>query len=93
MDRGTIRADGLDLAFVTVEVLDEKGVPAPQAVNRVRFRVEGPGEIVATDNGDATNMEPFPAQERAAFSGRVLAIVCGVAGKGARSAWWRSRTA
>ena len=81
VDRGTIRGDGLDLAFVMVEMKDAKGVPVPQAVNRVRFRVEGPGEIVATDNGDSTNMEPFPAHERAAFNGRVLAIVRGVAGK------------
>jgi beta-galactosidase len=81
VDYRLIRADGLDLAFVTVEVKDAKGVPAPQAANRVRIRVEGPGEVVATDNGDPTNMEPFPAHERAAFNGRVLAIVRGVAGK------------
>ena len=28
--------------------------------NRIHFDIEGPGEIVATDNGDASNLEPFP---------------------------------
>jgi beta-galactosidase len=47
----------------------------PRAENRIRFTVEGPGEIVATDNGDPTSFEPFPSPERKAFSGLVLAIV------------------
>jgi beta-galactosidase len=74
-DRALIRADGRDLSFVTVRVVDADGVVVPRASPRIRFRVEGPGEIVATDNGDPTSFEPFPAPERGAFGGLCLAIV------------------
>jgi beta-galactosidase len=74
-DREQIKADGLDLAFITVELLDQQGRWVPNANNRLRFRIEGPGEIVATDNGDPTSFELFQAQERAAFNGLALVIV------------------
>jgi beta-galactosidase len=76
-DRSTVRADGRDLAFVTVRVVDKNGVTAPRANNRMRFAVEGPGEIVATDNGDPTSFESFSSAERAAFNGLCLVIVRG----------------
>jgi beta-galactosidase len=41
----------------------------------VAFTLEGPGEIVATDNGDATNLESFQSKERAAYNGLALVIV------------------
>jgi beta-galactosidase len=37
--------------------------------------LQGPGEIVVTDNGDATSHEPFQQNERSAFNGMALAIV------------------
>ncbi len=39
------------------------------------FSVDGPGEIVATDNGDPTSFVPFPSPEREAFNGLALVIV------------------
>jgi beta-galactosidase len=83
-DRSIIRADGRDLSFVTVRVVDAAGVCAPRADHRMRFAIEGPGEIVATDNGDPTSFEPFPAHERRAFSGLCLVIVRGLAGQPGR---------
>jgi beta-galactosidase len=74
-DRSTIRADGRDLSFVTVHVLDDAGTLVPRADNRIRFRIEGPGEIVATDNGDPTSFEPFQSPARAAMNGLCLVIV------------------
>jgi beta-galactosidase len=76
-DRSKIQADGLDLSFVTVRVLDKDGVPAPTAKNSIRFTVDGPGEIVATDNGDPTNFVPFQSPVREAFNGLALVIVRG----------------
>jgi beta-galactosidase len=80
-DRERIAGDGRDLSFLTVRVLDSAGHPAPTAHNRIRFRIEGPAEIVATDNGDATDMTAFPSHERDAFSGMALVIVRGLPGK------------
>ena len=74
-DRTTIAGDGRDLSFVTVRIVDKAGIDAPRTSQRVRFTVDGPGELVATDNGDPTSFEPFPSPERAAFNGLVLGIV------------------
>lgn len=76
-DRDQIAADGRDLSFVTVRLCDEKGEIVPTAKNRIRFSLEGPGEIVATDNGDPYCMTAFPSPERDAFNGLILAIVKG----------------
>jgi len=80
-DRMTIAADGRDLSFVTVRVTDENGLTAPRANDRIEFKIEGPGEIVATDNGDPTNFVPFRSSERKAFNGLALAIVRGMPGR------------
>ena len=80
-DRPAIAADGRDLAFVTVRVTDAAGLTAPRADNALRFKIEGPGEIVATDNGDPTSFEPFPEPARKAFSGLCLVIVRGKPGE------------
>ncbi len=74
-DRAEIRGDGLDLAFVTVRVADAAGLTAPRADNRITVTVEGAGELVATDNGDPTNLTVFSSPTRPAFSGLFLAIV------------------
>ncbi|WP_244813305.1 beta-galactosidase GalB [Xanthomonas euroxanthea] len=79
-DRSRIRGDGQDLSFVTVRLFDRAGRAAPTAGDRLRFRIEGPGELVATDNGDPTNLESFAAPQRNAFNGLCLAIVRGKAG-------------
>jgi beta-galactosidase len=74
-DRAVIMANGLDLSFVTVRVTDQNGRTVPRANNSIRFSIEGPGEIVATDNGDPTNLVPFPSLEREVFNGLALVIV------------------
>ncbi|KAF6816277.1 beta-galactosidase (glycosyl hydrolase family 2) [Colletotrichum plurivorum] len=74
-DRTAIAADGSDLSFVTVEVLDEAGDVVRFADNSLTFSITGPGEIVATDNGDPADLAAFPSLERKAFSGLALAIV------------------
>jgi beta-galactosidase len=74
-DRNTIAADGQDLSFITVTIVDKDDVLVPRAKSRVRFSIDGPGEIVATDNGDPTSFESFPSRERNAFNGLCLVIV------------------
>jgi beta-galactosidase len=74
-DRAEICADGRDLSFVTVTVTDQAGLTSPRADNRIHFEIEGPGEIVATDNGDPTSFESFQSHDREAFNGLCLVIV------------------
>jgi len=81
-DRTTIAADGYDLSFITVAVADDKGNAVPQASTEISFSIaSGPGKIVSTDNGDPTDMVPFPSLKRKAFSGLALAIVRSEPGK------------
>jgi beta-galactosidase len=74
-DRAAIRGDGRDLVFVTLRVQDKDGLTVPRAHDQLKFSVDGPGEIVATDNGDATSFESFQSPERHAFNGLALVIV------------------
>lgn len=79
-DRAAIRADGSDLSFVTVSVADRAGLTVPRAKNRMRFEVNGPGEIVAVDNADATSHESFQSKQRNAYNGLCLVVVRSKAG-------------
>lgn len=81
VDRAVIKADGKDLAFITARILDDKTTIMPTANNVLQFTISGPGEIIATDNGDPTDMTPFVWKERKAFNGYCLAIVRGIPGK------------
>jgi beta-galactosidase len=80
-DRSEIHADGRDLSFVTVAVTDKTGWTVPRAESRIHFDVEGPGEIVATDNGDPTSFELFQSHDRKAFNGVCLVIIRGKSGQ------------
>lgn len=74
-DRTELHADGDDLSFLTVEVLDKDGTPCPLADNRIEFAIKGPGFIAGVDNGCQTSMERFKASSRKAFYGKCLAVV------------------
>ncbi len=74
-DRSDIRADGTDLSFITVTVVDENNNPVPHADNMVNFSVEGPGIIAGVDNGSQTSMEPFKADYRKAYNSKCLVVV------------------
>ena len=80
-DRTRMAADGQDLSFVTITVVDKAGLLVPQSKNPIRFSIKGPGRIVATDNGDATSFESFQSTEHSAFNGLCLAIVQGKPGQ------------
>ncbi|MCG8310904.1 MAG: DUF4982 domain-containing protein [Cytophagales bacterium] len=74
-DRREIPADGKELAFVTVSVVDENGVLCPRANNLINFSVEGEGVVKAVGNGDPTSLESFVKPYRKAFNGKCMAII------------------
>lgn len=80
-DRTEIAANGKDLSFITVQITDNEGLTVPRSNNPVEFSIEGPGEIVATDNGNSYNMESFASHKRKAFNGLALVIVRSISGK------------
>ncbi|HOL22310.1 MAG TPA: beta-galactosidase GalB [bacterium] len=80
-DRKEITGDGEDMAFVYVEITDAKGTLCPKADNLIKFKVEGPAEIVAVDNGDPTSTEPFYHPYRKAFNGKCVVYFRSIEGK------------
>ena len=71
----TIKADGKDLAYVTVRVVDKDGNLCPMDSREVKFNVKGAGTFRATANGDPTNLQQFHQPRMKAFSGQLTAIV------------------
>ena len=74
-DRSSAKADGKDFVFITVRIVDRNKLPVPRSDNSISFSVEGPGKIIATDNGDATSHTPFQSHIRKAYNGMCLVIV------------------
>ena len=74
-DRKQLHADGEDLSYVEVKILDKDGNLCPNADNAVAFSIDGPGVIAGVDNGDPTNHEPFKGRSHKAFHGLGLAVI------------------
>ncbi|MBQ8070340.1 MAG: glycoside hydrolase family 2 protein [Bacteroidales bacterium] len=74
-DRAKLNADGKDLSFVTVEILDKEGNLCPWADNLVEFEVTGPAFIAGVDNGSPISMERFKDNKRHAFYGKCLVVL------------------
>jgi beta-galactosidase len=74
-ERKTIKADGNDLAYITVSLVDKNGTLCPDAANRLQFSVTGAGTYKAACNGDATSLEPFTEPQMSLFHGQ-LVVVC-----------------
>jgi beta-galactosidase len=74
-DRKIINADGKDLSFVTVKILDKDGNIVPDADNLVNFKINGNAFIAGVDNGDPVSHDSFKVNYRKAFHGLALAIV------------------
>ena len=73
-DRDTIAADPRDVSLVSFEVVDAPGTVVPTADNVVRFTVTG-GAIVALDNADLQDHDPYQVDHRRTYHGRGIAIL------------------
>lgn len=74
-DRQTLAANGTDLSFVTVSVVDKNGREVPTATNTLTFKVKGAGMYRAACNGDATSLTPFHQSSMKLFSGKLVTLV------------------
>lgn len=74
-DRQTIKADGDDISFVTVSVVDKDGNDCPNAAHQLNFKVTGNGKYKAVANGDPTSLEMFHLPTMKAFSGKLVVLV------------------
>lgn len=74
-DRKTIQADGNDLSYITVSLVDKDGNECPTLDDELTFEVSGAGTFKAACNGDATSLEPFTKPQMKLFSGKLVVTV------------------
>jgi beta-galactosidase len=74
-DHTTLKANGQDLSYVEVVLLDNKGVRQPNAENLVSFEIEGPATIAGVGNANPVSIESYQLPQRKAWKGRCLVII------------------
>ncbi|RZK51917.1 MAG: DUF4982 domain-containing protein, partial [Pedobacter sp.] len=75
VDRNTLKANGQDLAYVTVELVDENGNLQPNANSILNFEIKGEGTLIGIDNADIKDTDPYVGKSRKAWHGRALAVI------------------
>ena len=73
---GELQANGRDLCYITVSVVDKDGNPVPADAREVKVKVSGAGSFKAIANGDPTCLESFQESKMHLFSGKLTVIVC-----------------
>ena len=74
-DRDRLKADGKDLSFINVRVVDKNGNLCPDDTRQIQFKVRGAGAYRAAANGNSASLELFHLPEMKLFSGQLTAIV------------------
>lgn len=74
-DRKTIKNDGRDLSYVTIDVVDAKGEIVNSADNQIKVSVTGDGVLVGMDNGVQGDHTSYQSDTRKAGAGRLVAII------------------
>ena len=74
-DREVLKADGEDLCYVNVSLVDKDGNPVPVDSRLVKVKVTGAGSFKAVANGDPTCLEPFQQPQMHLFSGQLTVLV------------------
>ncbi len=82
VDRAVILADGRDVAFVQIELVDEAGRRVPRRDTVLTVKVTGPGRLLGLDNGDLAAPEGFTDGRRSTAGGCCLALVQGIREEG-----------
>jgi beta-galactosidase len=75
VDRSTLKADGEDLAYINVRIVDKDGNFCPTESREIQFEVEGAGTFRASANGDPTCVYLFHEPKMPLFSGQLTALV------------------
>ena len=73
-DRTTLKADGKDIAFINVKIVDKDGNFCPEETRQINFKVTGAGTYKAAANGNSISLESFQAPFMKLFSGQLTAL-------------------
>jgi len=81
-NKTTLLANKKDVALLEVTIVDENGVPVPDASNEISVEVAGPAKLIGLDNGNQSDVNPFKSNKRMAFEGKLLITIQATAPKG-----------
>jgi beta-galactosidase len=81
-DKIDLTANGTDLSFVTVKILDRYGNLIPDADHLIEFKINGNGKIAGTDNGYQADTISLKSNKRKCWKGMALAIIQSSENKG-----------
>lgn len=74
-DRSVITADGQDLSFITIEVVDEQGTLCPNATNELTLSLRGRASLAAFGNADIKELGCTVDAVHNVWKGRAQAVV------------------
>ena len=74
--------DWNDVTYATATLVDANGTVIPDSITVVHFATNGPGKIIAVDNGNLVDHDPFQATDRKLFEGHAIAVLRGTAPSG-----------
>ncbi|SFL44960.1 protein of unknown function [Gracilibacillus orientalis] len=75
IDYPELIADGQDITHVEMQITDENGNPVYHADNRMELSIDGPGEIIGMENGNAQDLQNYKTHRRNAYHGKLVAFV------------------
>lgn len=96
-DKQTLQADGYDVAHITVELVDENGIPFRTDDQEVEFEIDGDYRLLGVDNGANDNVQDIQTNRIITKNGRCLLIIqsnrtSGLIGIKAKSGLFSSET-
>lgn len=74
-DKENLKADGFDLSYLTVKIVDKEGNVVPDKDHKINFKVSGAGINAGVDNGDITSSELWQSDFRSTYKGKCQLIV------------------
>jgi beta-galactosidase len=80
-DRSSMKADGMDLCYVTVEMVDAEGRTCPLAMDNLKFAVEGSAKMMGVANGDAMGHDVFTDSTHPLFYGKAVVVLRSIPAK------------
>ncbi len=80
-DRNTLKADGMDLCYITIEMVDENNVVCPLAMDNLEFSVNGAAKLMGVANGNSMGHDSFTDATHPLFYGKAVAVLRNIPGQ------------
>jgi beta-galactosidase len=80
-DRTGMKADGMDLCYVTIEMVDSEGIVCPLAMDMLEFNVDGAARLMGVANGNQMGHDVFTDNTHPLFYGKAVAVFRSIPGQ------------